>query len=292
MIGTPENVQLLARNSADIESSDLNTGQVDLVITDPPYADNVNYSEVADFFYVWLRLALSKDYVSFAPEFTPKSEEIIAQETRGRSMEDFQNGLSRVFSQSGKLLKNDGLLIFTFHHEANLAWESVLESLLIAGFTIEAVYPYESDARKAGSMGAQKIAYDLIHVCKKRLTELTNSKRSWASIRQEIRRRARDELQAIESGRYGNQSLPEADVRLICIGKCLELYSAHYGQVLDHGNKPLPLRTALQDISAIVDQLVTNDRPLPVELEAVDALSYIWLKVRRNQSGNHRRRRQ
>ena len=279
IIGTPENVQLLARNSADIESSDLNTGQVDLVITDPPYADNVNYSEVADFFYVWLRLALSKDYVSFAPEFTPKSEEIIAQETRGRSMEDFQNGLSRVFSQSGKLLKNDGLLIFTFHHEANLAWESVLESLLIAGFTIEAVYPYESDARKAGSMGAQKIAYDLIHVCKKRLTELTNSKRSWASIRQEIRRRARDELQAIESGRYGNQSLPEADVRLICIGKCLELYSAHYGQVLDHENKPLPLRTALQDISAIVDQLVTNDRPLPVELEAVDALSYIWLKV-------------
>jgi hypothetical protein len=73
--------------------------------------------------------------------------------------------------------------------------------------------------------------------------------------------------------------LPEADVRLICIGKCLELYSAHYGKVLDHDNRPLPLRTALQDISAIVDQLVTKDRPLPTELEALDALSYVWLKV-------------
>jgi putative DNA methylase len=279
IIGTAENVQLHAHSSVDLGSTALNGEQVDLVITDPPYADNVNYSEVADFFYVWLRLALSKDYLSFAPEFTPKTEEIIAQETRGRSMEDFKEGLSRVFSESAKVLKNDGLLVFTFHHEANTAWESVLESLLIAGFAVEAVYPYESDARKAGSMGAQKIAYDLIHVCKKRSTDATIPKRSWASIRQEIRRRAREELLAIELGRYGSQPLPEADVRLICIGKCLELYSAHYGQVLDHENIPLPLRTALQDISAIVDQLVTKDHPLPAELEALDALSYIWLKV-------------
>jgi hypothetical protein len=103
--------------------------------------------------------------------------------------------------------------------------------------------------------------------------------RSWAGIRQEVRRRAREELQAIERGRYGNQPLTEPDVRLIGIGKCLELYSAHYGKVLDHENKPLPLHKALQDISAIVDQLVTKDRPLPSELEAVDGLSYVWLRV-------------
>ncbi len=68
-------------------------------------------------------------------------------------------------------------------------------------------------------------------------------------------------------------------MRLICIGKCLELYSAHYGKVLDHEGKPLPLHKALQDISAIVDQLVTRDRPLPAELETVDAISYVWLRV-------------
>ena len=50
-------------------------------------------------------------------------------------------------------------------------------------------------------------------------------------------------------------------------------------KVLDHENKPLPLHKALQDISAIVDQLVTKDRPLPSELEAVDGLSYVWLRV-------------
>ena len=49
-------------------------------------------------------------------------------------------------------------------------------------------------------------------------------------------------------------------------------------KVLQHEGKPLPLHRALQDISAIVDQLVTRERPLPAELENVDALSYVWLR--------------
>ena len=89
----------------------------------------------------------------------------------------------------------------------------------------------------------------------------------------------RPELAAIEAGRYGNQPLPEPDVRLVCIGKCLELYSAHYNCVLDHEGNPLPLHRALQDIGAIIDQLVTRARPLPSELEDIDALSYAWLRL-------------
>lgn len=58
----------------------------------------------------------------------------------------------------------------------------------------------------------------------------------------------------------------------------MELYSAHYGHVLDHEGKPLPLHRGLQDISAIVDQLVTRERPLPTELENVDPRSYVWLR--------------
>ena len=47
------------------------------VVTDPPYVGNVNYAELADFFYVWLRLALKDNYAHFAPEYTPKVEEIV-----------------------------------------------------------------------------------------------------------------------------------------------------------------------------------------------------------------------
>jgi len=274
--GTPETVKLYSQSSTTLDTLDLGVDKVDLVITDPPYADNVNYSEVADFFYVWLRLSLKKHYPCSLPEFTPKAEEIIAQETRGRSMEDFQNGLTRVFALSAERLKDDGLLVFTFHHEANSAWEAVLQSVMGAGFVVEAVYPYESEARKSGSMGAQKIAYDLIHVCSKRNGRADGEKRSWAGVRQEIRRRAREEIAAIEGGRYGNAKLPPADVNIILIGKCLELYGRHYGKIVDHEDNPVSLPTALEEIRMMVDQLVNSEQPLPAELTDIDPESYVY----------------
>jgi putative DNA methylase len=279
--GTPETVKLYAQSATTLDTLDLGVDKVDLVITDPPYADNVNYSEVADFFYVWLRLSLGKHYPCFLPELTPKAEEIIAQETRGRSMGDFQAGLTRVFTLSAERLKDDGLLVFTFHHEANIAWEAVLQSVMDAGYVVEAVYPYESEARKSGSMGAQKIAYDLIHVCRKRAGSAREEKRSWAGVRQEIRRRARAEIAAIERGRYGSAALPPADVNIILIGKCLELYGRHYGRIVAAGpngeDTPVSLPEALEEIRMMVDQLVNTELPLPANLADVDPESYVYL---------------
>ena len=250
------------------------------VVTDPPYVGNVNYSELADFFYVWLRIALEDSYAHFAPEHTPKVEEIVENSIRKKTRKDFFQDLQAVFQRAYKQLPDDGLAVFTFHHtdQEGKVWEGLLEALCESGFEIVAVYPIHAESETSlHLMSKENIAYDLIHVCRKRHADPQS--RSWAGIRQEVRRKAREELTAIERGRYGNQPLPEPDVRLICIGKCLELYSAHYGKVLDHENKPLPLHRALQDISAIVDQLVTKGRPLPSELEAVDALSYVWLRV-------------
>ena len=64
---------------------------------------------------------------------------------------------------------------------------------------------------------------------------------------------------------------------MVLIGKCLEVYSRHYGAVLDWDGQPLPLRAALQDIRMMVEQVVSRDMPLPGELESVDALSQVWL---------------
>ncbi|HLE63690.1 MAG TPA: hypothetical protein VI750_11140, partial [Pyrinomonadaceae bacterium] len=250
------------------------------VITDPPYVGNVNYAELADFFYVWLRLALKDSYPHFAPEYTPKLEEIVENSVRKKSRKDFFTDLATVFQRIYEQLPDNGVLAFTFHHtdQEGKVWEGLLEALCENGFEVIAVYPIHAESETSlHLMNKENISYDLIHVCRKRQDDPRS--RSWAGVRQEVRRKAREELQAIERGRYGNQPLPEPDVRLICIGKCLELYSAHYGKVLDHENKPLPLHKALQDISAIVDQLVTKDRPLPSELEAVDGLSYVWLRI-------------
>jgi len=177
-------------------------------------------------------------------------------------------------------LQDDGLLVFTFHHtdQEGTIWEGLLQALCDTGFEIAAVYPIHGESESSlHLMDKENVSYDLIHVCRKR--QSNSRKRSWAGIRQEVRRHARAELKAIEEGRYGKEPLLSPDVRLICIGKCLQLYSAHYGQVVDGNGDPLPLHFALQDIGTMVDQLVTKERPLPPELEDIDPVSYVWLRV-------------
>ncbi|MBM4322260.1 MAG: DUF1156 domain-containing protein [Deltaproteobacteria bacterium] len=251
-----------------------------LCITDPPYVGNVNYSELSDFFYVWLRLVLKDRYLHFAPEYTPKAEEIVENRTRGKSREDFFNDLEVAFDNIHESLPDEGLLVFTFHHtdEEGLVWEGLLQALCDTGFEIVSVYPIHGESESSlHLMDKENISYDLIHVCRKRKT--VPETRSWAGIRQEVRKKARAELAAIEGGRYGKEPLSANDVRLICIGKCLELYSRHYGKVVNHEGKEFRLHEALQDIGTIVDQLVTKEKPLPPELEDVDPISYAWLRV-------------
>ncbi len=267
---------LECRNSAVPIS--LNSKELNYVITDPPYVGNVNYSELADFFYVWLRLILSRTYSYFAPEITPKAEEIIENPTRGKTARDYKEGLTEVWKRCNENLKDDGLMIFTFHHSEERAWESLLSAVCDAGFEIDSVYPIHGESESSlHLMGKQAIAYDLIHVCKKRPPYAAITSRSWAGIRQEIRRRSRKEIQMIEEGRYGGEPLSPGDVNMILIGKCLELYSRHYGAVVDHEGNPVPLTDALKQIKELVDQLTTKERPLPSELSDLDPESYIYL---------------
>jgi putative DNA methylase len=117
ILGTPENCNLECTTSQNIKLP----LKASMVITDPPYAGNVNYSELADFFYVWLRLILSRTYPHFAPEITPKAEEIIENPTRGKTTSDYQEGLTEVWRRCCENLKDDGLMVFTFHHREGSA---------------------------------------------------------------------------------------------------------------------------------------------------------------------------
>jgi len=268
-------VALFSEDSRNIEA--LASEHLAFVITDPPYASNVNYSELADFFYVWLRLLLKDEYPHFAPDYTPKSTEIIVNPTRGLTATDFKAGLRDVFLQAGEKLDTDGLLVFTFHHAEGSAWEALLEAVCEAGFVVEAIYPIQGEPEASlHLLDKQAISYDLIHVCRKRGGGPVEP-RSWAGIRQEIRRRARQEIETIEAGRYGNEPLSPADVNIILIGKCLELYSRHYGHVLDHEGNNIPLHDALEAIRMEVDQLISTEQPLPSELADIDPVSYVYL---------------
>lgn len=272
------NSELLSVDSANMRFP---TIKFNFIITDPPYAGNVNYSELSDFFYVWLRLLLSREYKEFAPDLTPKTEEIIENPTRGKTSQDFEEGLKQVFRACYETLEEDGLLSFTFHHAERSTWEVLLRAVCNSGFAIECVYPIHGESEASlHLMNKKAISYDLIHICRER-TQANKSKlaqkRSWAGIRQEIRRRAREEVKAIEAGRYGQEPLSPADINIILIGKCLELYSRHYGAVVDHKGNEVILKQALEEIRMMVDQLVRKEQPLPSELNDIDPESYVYL---------------
>jgi adenine-specific DNA methylase len=262
-----------------VSSSSLNlSNHIDFIVTDPPYSGNVNYSELADFFYVWLRLILSKSYPQFSPEMTPKAEEIIENPTRGKTSADYEQGLTEVWRKCNKHLKDDGLMVFTFHHSEGSAWEALLRSLCNSGFVIEAIYPIHSESESSlHLLEKQAISYDLIHICRRINGKAEAKQSSWATARQEIRQKAREEIKLIEAGRYGSERLSAADANIVLIGKCLEIYSKHYGQIVDYKGEVVPLAEALSMIRIMVEQIISAQQPLPSELEHVDPASYVYL---------------
>ena len=243
-------------------------GAYDLVITDPPFGGLLHYSELADFFYVWLRLALRDRYPElFAAEHTPKSLEAVANRARQPNDPDafYQRILTACWGEARRILKPGGLLAFTFHHGEDAPWVAVLESLFDAGLYLEATYPIRSDETKGtGEFGSKKIEYDIIHVCRKRREEPQPV--SWARMRRQVLADVRHLQTLLEL--HQREGLPEADLQVIRRGKALEYFSRHYGKVYVDAGKPMSVREGLLGINQLLDEELGGvSDPPPVTAE-------------------------
>lgn len=230
-------------------------GEYDLVITDPPFGGLLHYSELADFFYVWLRVALKEHYPSFfSAEHTPKALEAVANRARNPDDADqfYQKLLTECWREAHRILKPGGLLAFTFHHSDDEPWVAVLESLFKAGYILEATYPIRSDETKGdGEFGSKLIEFDIVHVCRKRLGDPESI--SWARLRRQIMRDVRQLREIIEQ--HEQEGLGEADLQVIRRGKALEYYSRHYGKVyIEKGREDdFTVKDALVGINQLLD---------------------------------------
>jgi len=244
------------------------SASLDLVITDPPFGGLLHYSELSDFFYVWLRLALKGKYPAiFGAEYTPKSLEAVAN--RAREPEDpdgfYQRLLTQCWREAHRLLKPSGILAFTFHHSEDEPWVAVLESLFDAGYYLETTYPIRSDETKGeGEFGSKTIEYDIIHVCRKRTEEPKPV--SWGRMRREVMADVR-QLQAMLEN-HAKEGLPAADIQVIRRGKALEYFSRHYGKVYVDEGRTLSVKDALVGINQLIDEDADKGKePPPVNAE-------------------------
>ena len=233
---------------------------VDAVISDPPYYSNVMYAELSDFFYVWLRLGLQDRYPdAFGPPYAPKGREIVVNEKQGKNEQFFLSGLARVFRECRRVLKDDGLMAFTFHHAEADAWADVLQALLEASFYVVAVYPVFSEMRTSGHIrGKRARTFDTIVVARKKTPATERGEISWERLKDEVYRKA---TEAIEVVRRTHPQLMEdflPDVETIVFGKCLEVYSQH-SLVTDEQGQPLTAREATREIHGLVGALLAGE---------------------------------
>jgi len=268
----------VVETSFEIESSSCtsiksrDSESLDAVITDPPFGGLLHYSELSDFFYVWLKLILEEKYPEyFDARFSPKALECLSNKARHPEDPDdfYKRILTQCWGESNRILKPGGILAFTFHHSLDEPWVDVLESLFDAGFYLEQAYPIRSDETKGegskpGTFGSQKIEYDIVHVCRKRMEEPQPV--SWGKMRREVLNAVR-QLQGILE-LHEQAGLPKADLQVIKRGKALEYYSRHYGKVyLDEG-KPISVKEALVGIFQLLDEEnSTSDVLPPIEAE-------------------------
>ncbi len=155
-------IHLSCGDSADTE---LPAESVDLVVTDPPFFDNVHYSELADFFHAWQRVLLPDEAERAELAATTRS----SREVQDGEKTAFARKLGDVFAECERVLKPEGLLAFTYHHSRDDGWEAVAEAVAGAGFSFVAAQPIKSEMSVAAPKSQTKdpIDIDVVLVCRK-----------------------------------------------------------------------------------------------------------------------------
>lgn len=156
--------KFLYLSCGDSAKTDLAPESVDAVVTDPPFFDNVHYSQLADFFHVWQRHILGKNG-HYAVHSTRSSAEVQASDP-----EVFAERLRGVWGESHRVLRRGGLLVFTYHHSRSEGWRAILQALVGAGFVIVATHPIKAEMSVAApkQQAKEPIDLDVILVCRKR----------------------------------------------------------------------------------------------------------------------------
>ncbi len=223
---------------------------VDAVVTDPPYFDSVQYGELADYFYVWLRRALAADFPdAFDAASVVSAAETVGNRTREKSIADYGRRLERVFETCADVLAPDGPLVFTFHHKDPDAWAAVLEALDGAGFRVVATYPVRGENRLSVHINGQRaIQLDSAIVCRQ---APERPPVQWATLEERIRERARDRLGTFRAS--DDEDLSLLDATVVVRGACLTEVSGRETVRDDEG--PVSARAAMARVETVARDL-------------------------------------
>jgi putative DNA methylase len=260
--------------------------------TDPPYYDNIGYADLSDFFYVWLRRSLAEVYPSlFSTLTTPKAQELIYAPYRfsgdkEKAKQFFENGLKQAFQRTYEASDPDYpfTVFYAFKQTetdeddskngnglsqiASTGWETMLESLIQAGFSVTGTWPMRTElSNRTVANGSNALASSIALVCRPILKNAPSITR-----RQFINELKRELPVAIKNMQQGN--LAPVDLQQASIGPGIAVFS-RYNQVLESDGNPMRVRTALQLINQILDEYLSDQEG---EFDADSRWALTWFE--------------
>ncbi len=198
--------------------------------TDPPYYDAIPYSDLSDFFLVWLKRALPDHPLlrdPFDPDnpLSPKNREAVQDETRtcdGRVKDRafFEDVMGDAFAEGRRVLREDGIGSVVFAHKTTEGWEALLAGMIRGGWTIVGSWPIATE--RPGRLRSQEsaaLATSVHLICRPRPADAPIG--DWADVLRELPRRV-----AAWMARLQGEGVRGADLVFACIGPALEIFSS------------------------------------------------------------------
>jgi len=225
----------------------------DAVITDPPYYDNIPYSYLSDFFYVWLKRSVGFLYPElFSTPLTPKTEEIVAYQQKDNvsGKDYFENLLSKSFLEINRVLKSDGISIIVYAHKSTDGWETLINSLLKSSLVVTAAWPIRTEMKgRLTSQNSAALASSIYMVCRK-------WKKEPLGFYRDVKKELKNYLD-VKLEQLWKEGISGADFFISGIGSAIEVFGK-YEKVVDDKDNIISTKKLLNDTRTIVTDYAIN----------------------------------
>ena len=278
-------------NSSEVYQADAATtmpaADSPVIITDPPYYDNIGYADLSDFFYVWLRLMLRDTYPElFGGMMTPKDEEMVVNKNRFEdSHARFEELLSKALLRMRQHCSDEfpSSIFYAYKQQeaeqdgkTSTGWETMLTAIVDAGFKIISTWPMRTEQAKALKTGKNALASSVVLVCRPRPEDAPTITRN--EFLRELKKAMPPALDILT--RITN--IRPVDLAQAAIGPGMEVYS-RYSKVMRISGEIVPIREALMHIN---NEITAYHEKETGELDAESQFCLTWLRQHGYMAGN------